>query len=118
MGRSSIEAHFGGAGVDVQVHSGIEIGFLDAADIAERVPVHGERPGFIGLEPTVIGLIVRVSSHHQLDVRAVGIAEGGVPSLAAGAVTPGPELLTWYDVVVGHAHGSSLFAVVVAGKEI
>src|ERR1039458_9038722 len=118
MGRSSIEAHFGGAGVDVQVHSGIEIGFLDAADIAERIPVHGERPGFVGLEPTVIGLMVRVGAHHQLDARAVGIAEGGIPSPAAGAVAPAPEFFTGYDVVVGHAHGAGLFAVVVAGKEI
>src|ERR1039458_2351936 len=118
MGRSSIEAHFGGAGVDVQVHSGIEIGFLDAADIAERVPVHSERPGFVGLEPTVIGLIVRVSAHHQFDVWAVSIAEGGIPSLAAGTVAPGPELFTGYDVVVGHTHGSCLFAVVIAGEEL
>src|ERR1017187_1152550 len=118
VGRRGIEAHFREAGADIEVHGGIQVGRFHAANIPERIPVHVERPGFVGLEPTVIGLIIRVGAHHQLDVRAVLIGQGSVPSLAAGAVAPGPELLAGYDIVVGHAHGSGLFAVGIAGKEI
>jgi len=46
--------------------------------------MHAERPGFVGLKPTVIGLIIRVSADHEFDVGAVVIGQRGVPSLAAG----------------------------------
>ena len=46
--RGRVEADLGAAVGDVQIHAGIQIGLLDAADFAEGIPVHAERLGLVG----------------------------------------------------------------------
>ena len=116
--RSGVETKLGGPVRHVQVHGCVKVGLLHAADFAERVPVHRKRPRFVGLKPTVVGLVVGIRSHHDLQVRAIVVGEHVVPPLAGGAVAPGKKLLAGNDVVVRHAHRAGLFAVVVAGDEI
>ena len=113
-----VEAELRFATGDIQIDRGIEVGFLHAADVAERIPVHAEGFGFVGLKPAIVGLIVGIGAHHQFDVRAIVVGQDVVPLAAGGAIAPGPQLLAGHDVVVGDGHDAGFAAVVVAGEEI
>ena len=104
--------------LDDEVDGGISVCVLDAVDVAEGVPVL--RPGarLIRLQPTVVGLIVGVCPHHQLDVWTVLVGKKMVFCATGRAVTPGPELLAWDNIVVGDAHYAGVLSVIVAGEKI
>ena len=116
--RGGVEPNLRDAVVHVKIHRCFDVGLLHSADVAEGVPAHGERAAFIRLQPAIVGLVVGIGTDHEFDVRAIVIGEGFVPRAATRTLAPGEELLAGNHVVVGDAHCTGLFAVIVPGEEI
>ena len=113
--------HVGGqmqpsVGADLHVDRRVFVAPVDVFQVADAVPVGRELLRLVGIEPAVVGLVVRVGAHHQLAVVAVVVGQdAGVP-LRVGA--PEPEFAALDDVVVARQHRAGLAAGVVPGDEV
>ena len=115
FGRERAEQHFPAA---EQIHVDCRAfrAFLDAADVAQPVPVLREIFDFVGGNPSIVGLVVGIRALHKLDVVPRGVGEDfrGPARICA----PQPEFSALYDVVVADEHCARLAPVVVARDEV
>jgi len=103
--------------LNFEVDGSIQVRVLGASDAADREPVSACHPGFRGLNPTVVGLVVGKVPRHQFELVTPAV-QNLVPQLSLRAIAPFEELRAGGDVVVLHAVDPRFFAVVVPAKEI
>ena len=96
---------------------------LGRADFLDGIPILTPGLRLAGLQEAEVGLVVRIDTRHDFDIRAefifrVALGEIAIPRVAELVVAPGPLLLAGRDVVVGDVDDARLRRVVVAAKEI
>ena len=106
-------------GADLHVDRRVFVAPVDVFQVADAVPVGRELLRLVGIEPAVVGLVVRVGGRHQFDVGPVLVSEGlAVPLVAVVHVAPGPEFAAFVDVAVSGQHRAGVLAVVVSADEV
>ena len=106
-------------GIDLHVDRGLLIAPIHMPQIPNAIPIGRELLHLIRIDPTVIGLVVRISRRHQLNVGTVLIGQGlAIPGMTVIHVPPGPEFAALVDMAVPGQHRSGIPAIVVTRNEI
>ncbi|OQB36655.1 MAG: hypothetical protein BWY06_02727 [Candidatus Latescibacteria bacterium ADurb.Bin168] len=102
----------------LEVHGTVDRDMLHAADPLHREPVLLHATRLIGVDPTVVRLVVTPAPHHEFKVRSVRVREHGVPDARLGKISPEKEFLSHRDVTVGDMRRAGVLLVVVTGNPV
>ena len=100
------------------VHRTVPVGIDEAVQLADREPNHRAEFRLIGLQPTVVRLVVGIETGHQFDIAAGIVRQAFVGLQAAGVVAVGPILHTGHHIVVAHPCGTCLQAMVIPAEVV
>ena len=114
----------GGDAGDAQVLAGLDVDrrlgrrVVEAVQIMDREEILFGMLHFAGLQPCVVGLVVRIRTRHQFQIRAVVVRQDLIPDAGRLVVAPQEEFLPFRIMAVRPDHDAGVLSVVVAAEEI
>ena len=101
-----------------RVDGEVRVRVVEAPGVAHGKPVVMGPAHLVGLEPVVVGLVVREGPGLGLEVGPPSLREDVLPDPPGGPRSPGPQLLAGHQAVVGHVYRPPLSAMVIGPEPV
>src|SRR5580704_5536452 len=99
-------------------HSGLQVRGIRNSGLSNWIPELAEALRLSRSQEGEVGLIIRVNTGHQLDIRTIAIGETAIPGVPELVIAPRPLLFARSNVVIGYMHHACARRMIVAAEKI